>query len=85
MSVPQELKGRAVWWLGGWGGVRSGRGSQRRLPGTSGAGLSLESSRSCMGEGKETCLVCLWQLASRGSDRQEPSMGAGTILPKEPL
>lgn len=82
MSVPQELKSRAIWWLGGWGRVRSGRGSQRRLPGTSGAGLSLEIGRICMGEGKETCL---WQGASRGSGRQEPSMGAGTILPKEPF
>lgn len=36
-----------------------------------------------MGE-KEAWLVCLQQRMSRGSQRQEPSMGAGIILPKEP-
>ena len=37
-----------------------------------------------MGE-KEAGLACLQQRMSRGSQRQEPSMGAGIVLPKEPL
>ena len=40
---PRSPKSRAGWWLGGWGGVKSGKGRHRRLPGAPGAGLSLES------------------------------------------